>query len=97
MTEYEAINRLQDVIKKINRVKKDYDRNYMFHPQSFFRQYMSTNFYPLATEVSSLLEYISEEKLINLQVEDIWTSDNGGTIEYPMWMYFFDNWMNLTR
>ena len=66
MTEYDAIIKLQGLIKEINAVKKEYDEKYMFNSLSFFRQYMSQHMYPLVEQVSPLFSYISEEKLENL-------------------------------
>ena len=96
MTEYEAINKLQSIIRQMNSVKKEYDRKYMFQSSSFFQQYMSQHLYPLLDQMEPLWDIISESKCESLQVENIWTGE-GGTIELPMWMYFFNNWLNLSR
>lgn len=95
MTEYEATTKLQSLIKQINAVKTQYDNQYMFSSSMFFRNYMSQHLYPLMEQVSPLFQYILEDTLEHLMVEDIWTGEKN--IEFPMWMYFFNNWTHLTR
>lgn len=95
MTEQEAKNGLIQTISKINHVKQDYDSQYMFCNQNFFREYMSTHLYPLIEDVQKYGEYLSESTIETLRVPDIWTGED--SIELAMWMYFFDNWINLTR
>ena len=96
MTEFEAAARLQSVVRQINAVKKEYDNKYMFNSQSFFQQCMSENLFPLLEQASPLFECIPDNKLKDLQVEDVWSA-NCETIDFPMWMYYFENWLNLSR
>ena len=97
MTEFEACKQFQDLVKQMNRVKIEYDRNYMFYPRSFYNQYMAKHMGPLFERASALAEYIPEETLDNLQVEELaWTGQNG-TMSFSMWVYFFNNWENLSR
>ena len=97
MTRFEATRRIQELIKQMNRVKMEYDHNYLFYPRSFFNQYMRVHMCPLFEQISPLFDYIPEDEALEIQVEEkAWTGQNG-TIALHMWMYFFDNWMNLSR
>lgn len=97
MKESEAIKQFQDLVKQMNSVKMYYDRNFMFHPQSFYNQYMSRHMGPLFDRASYLMKYIPEEKLETLQVEGkVWTGEDA-TISLPIWMHLFDTWDNLSR
>jgi hypothetical protein len=97
MTKFEATRKIQDLIRQINRVKMEYDRNYLFYPRSFFNQYMSVQMIPLFKQITPLFDYLPDEEAMEIQVEERAWTGQGGTIALHMWMYFFDNWMNLSR
>lgn len=96
MTKVEATRRVQELIKQINKVKMEYDSKYLFYPKSFFNQYMRTHMAPLLEQVSPLFDYLPDEEAMEIQVEEkAWTGQDG-TIALHMWMYFFDNWVEMT-
>lgn len=87
---------LQEFIKKINHVIKEYNNHYLFESQTFFKQYTTKHLAPLMDSVSPILNSVPQEKLAGVMVENIWT-EKEEPITFPEWFYFFQNWLQLSR